>query len=279
MRRVDYHVDRTLILQIEYLRGRLMPQRAAEPPSFDDPRSFNIEMDTASITLTTGALADLLNRYVFNYPGTPLRRLELAVEKGRLKQKGRLHGMHFSLESDVAVTSSGELRLHPTSIHVLGIGVKGMMKLFGLSLHKLADVRGAPGVRIDGNDLLLTPAVMLPPPATRGTLVAVRLNDSSVTLRFGRHKAAAPLLIPGPPSGGYMYFRGGTLRFWSLTMKPADLLVVDHDPRDPFDFWLAEYKKQLMAGFSKNTATGGLMTEWPDYRKAGTAVMREPQGR
>ena len=52
-------------------------------------------------------------------------------------------------------------------------------------------------------------------------------------------------------------------------MTPADLLVVDRDPRDPFDFWLARYRAQLIAGSSRNTASGGLITEWPDYRKVG----------
>ena len=185
MRHVDFHVDSSLVMRIEYLRGRLAARRAGQPASFDDPLSFEIEMDTAAITLSTNALADLLNRYVFNYPGTPLRGLELSIDRGRLKQKGRLHGFHFSLVSEIAVTGAGEFRLHPVSIHVLGIGAGGLMKLFGLSLHKLADVRKAPGVRIEKNDLFLTPAVMLPPPSTRGKLVAVTLRDSSVTLKFG----------------------------------------------------------------------------------------------
>jgi hypothetical protein len=267
MRRVDFHVDSTIVMHIQSLRGRLVPRRAGQAPSFDDPLSFDLEMDSATITLTTTALADLLNRYVFNYRGAPLRSLKLVIDHGRLKQSGSLHGLHFSVTSEPQVTPAGELLLHPKSIHVFGIAAGGLMKLFGLSLEKLADVHRASGVRILGNDLLLTPAMMLPPPRTRGKLAAITLGDSTITLRFRRTGPVEALAAPDPRVTSFMYFKGATLRFWTLTMQPADLFVVDHDPRDPFDFWLARYRRQLMAGFSKNTASGGLITEWPDLGK------------
>jgi hypothetical protein len=267
MRHIDFHIDSTLIMRIEYLRGRLVGQRPGQPPWFDDRFSFDIEMDTASITLTVTALSDLLNGYVFNYHGSPLRSIKVTMDQGRLKQSGRLHGMPFSIVTDVSVTPSGEMRLHPASIHAFGIGVQGLMHLFGLSLQKLANVARARGVRIEGNDLLLTPSVMLPPPSTRGKLVAVSLRDSALNLRFGGRGPVAPLEIPDPRVTNFMYFRGPAIRFWTLTMTPADLLVVDGDPRDPFDFWLARYRAQLVAGVSRNTPDGGLITEWPDFNK------------
>jgi hypothetical protein len=267
MRHVDFHIDSTLIMRIEYLRGRLVGRRPGQPPWFDDRFSFDIEMDTASITLSTGALADLLNRYVFNYPGSPLRGIKVTMDQGRLKQSGRLHGMPFSIVTETSVTPAGEMRLHPASIHAFGVGVKGLMHLFGLSLQKLADVAKAPGVRIEGNDLLLTPSVMLPPPSTRGKLVSVSLRDSALTLRFGGRGPVRPLEIPDPHATNFMYFRGPSIRFWTLTMTPADLLVVDGDQRDPFDFWLARYRSQLVAGTSRNTPDGGLITQWPDLNK------------
>jgi hypothetical protein len=61
-----------------------------------------------------------------------------------------------------------------------------------------------------------------------------------------------------------MYYRGGTLRFGKLTMADTDLMLVDDDPHDPFDFSPARYNDQLMAGYSKNTASHGLITHMPD---------------
>ena len=270
MRHVDFHIDSTLVMHIEYLRGRLIGRRPGQPPWFDDPRSFDIEMDTASITLGSTALSGLLNRHVFGYPGAPLRALRVTVDHGHLQQHGRLHGLPFTLVTQATVTPGGELRLHPVSIHALGVGVQGLMRFLGLSLQKLADVRRAPGIRIVGNDLLLTPAAMLPAPATHGRLVGVTLLDSALTFHFGGHQPAGDLAVPDRRAVNFMYFRGGTIRFWTLTMTPADLLVVDADPRNPFDFWLARYRLQLVAGVSRNTADGGLITVWPDLKGVTT---------
>jgi len=54
-----------------------------------------------------------------------------------------------------------------------------------------------------------------------------------------------------------MYFRGGRLRFGKLTMQDTDLMLVDAAPADPFRFNLAEYARQLVAGYSKTLRTRG----------------------
>ena len=40
---------------------------------------------------------------------------------------------------------------------------------------------------------------------------------------------------------------------------------IDNDPRDSFDFSPEKYNAQLVAGYSKNTPSGGLKTYMPDY--------------
>jgi hypothetical protein len=44
-----------------------------------------------------------------------------------------------------------------------------------------------------------------------------------------------------PPSfqADYMYYQGGELSFGKTTMHGADLEIIDADPKDPFDFFLA----------------------------------------
>ena len=71
MRHVLYHVDDKVVLQIDYLRGALLPTTKA-PPWFDDPTSFRIAIDSGEVEISPASLTALLNRYVFNYDGTPL---------------------------------------------------------------------------------------------------------------------------------------------------------------------------------------------------------------
>jgi hypothetical protein len=79
--------------------------------------------------------------------------------------------------------------------------------------------------------------------------------------------ALRPLTVPEPKPENYMYYRGGVLRFGKLTMHDTDLLIMDAEPEDPFDFFLDQYNAQLVAGYSKNTPDHGLVVTMPDYRK------------
>jgi hypothetical protein len=269
MRHVDYRVDSTIVLQITYLRGEVQPTSDG-PPYFDDKTSFTMNIDSAIIAVSPAGLGDLLNRYVFSYPGSPLRHLSMSVEEGQLKQTGRLHGISFSVLGDLTVTPEGNLRLHPTSIKSAGIKVGGLMKLFGLNLEKMVKLRGAPpGVQIQENDFILSPSALLPPPRVRGRVKQVTVRDSAVVNVFRSERAKIePLHPPDPDVKNYMFYRGGTLRFGKLTMVDADLMIVDADQKDPFEFFLDAYNQQLVAGYDQNLPDHGLIVHMPDYRQA-----------
>jgi hypothetical protein len=66
-----------------------------------------------------------------------------------------------------------------------------------------------------------------------------------------------------------MFYRGGVLRFGKLTMTDADLMIVDADPHDPFEFFLDQYNRQLVAGYEQNAPDHGLIMHMPDYRRVG----------
>jgi hypothetical protein len=55
-----------------------------------------------------------------------------------------------------------------------------------------------------------------------------------------------------------MQYCGGALRFGKLTMVDTDLLLVDTNQSDALAGSPAEYNRQLVAGYSKNTPARGL---------------------
>ncbi len=269
MQHVDFHVDSSIIMHIGYLRGALQPVSQDQSPYFDDKHSFVLGIDTARIGITPGGLSDLLNHYTFAYPGSPLRHLKITIEKGLIKQQGTMRGISFTMVGELTLTPAGELRLHPSSIKAVGIGVGGLMKFLGLHVEKLVKLKGARGVRIQKDDFFLSPAELLPPPLVKGHVGALEVTDSEIVLGFQPAAGAAirPLQVPQPKPENYMYYRGGVLRFGKLTMHDADLLIIDAESEDPFDFFLDQYNAQLVAGYSKNTADHGLVVTMPDYRK------------
>jgi hypothetical protein len=64
-----------------------------------------------------------------------------------------------------------------------------------------------------------------------------------------------------------MAYRGNRLQFGKLMMNDTDMLLIDPDPSDPFDFYLDHYKEQLVAGYTKTTPVFGLQVFMVDYNK------------
>jgi hypothetical protein len=59
-------------------------------------------------------------------------------------------------------------------------------------------------------------------------------------------------------------------------MRDADLMLIDADPRDVFDFSPSQYRRQLTAGYSKNGEGGVLRTLMPDFNDLASGVDLRP---
>jgi hypothetical protein len=74
----------------------------------------------------------------------------------------------------------GRIRIHTESVQGFGLPVNGLLELFGLEVDSLLKVEPGHGVTVDGNDLLLDPAMLLPPPAMNGKITAVRIEGNAL---------------------------------------------------------------------------------------------------
>jgi hypothetical protein len=143
------------------------------------------------------------------------------------------------------------------------------MDLLGIDIADLINAKKVQGVAVEKDDLLLDPAEILPPPRIRGKVTAVRVRGNEIVQIFGTRQSAN---FASAISGNYMAYRDNELRFGKLTMHDTDMILIDMDPQDPFDFYLDHYKDQLVAGYSKTTITFGLRVYMRDYNK----LRREP---
>ena len=269
MENVDFRITPSITLKIHKLRGEMISKQSGAPLNFDDKRSFVLRVDTGIIGMTSPSLDALMNGYVFNTPNSPLRNLHITIAGKQLKQQGVIHkiiDLPFTMWADVSA-SDGRIRLHPTRIDICGINGLGLLKAVGQTLEKMIgkDLPKEHGVTAIGNDMLMDPNRMLPPPETELQLVEVHTDgDELVEVFDARHKLA-PLVPPHAQATNYMYYRGGTLRMGKLLMVDADMQVVDTDPRDPFDFYIDRYNEQLVAGFSRNQPNYGLLVFMRDF--------------
>jgi hypothetical protein len=264
---VNIHLDSELILHVRHMTGRFLSTKRGQPPTFDDNRSYIVAVDSGEIGVSMASMTHAMNTYVFGEPDAPIKNLRLSSEGSQIRQKGTLKkgaGLPFEMVGAISATPDGKIRIHPTQMKLEHVPVKGLLKLFGLDMAKLINTRKTRGISVDDNDMILDPAQMLPPPQMRGRITAVRVQGDEIIQVFGnetRDRATEQ------PRSNYMAYRGGVLRFGKLTMNDVDMQLIDADPTDPFEFFPAHYNDQLVAGYSKTTASGGLRVYMPDYNK------------
>jgi hypothetical protein len=269
MQNVDFYVDPEIPLRVRRLSGTIRT-RTGGPVLFDDKQSLVIDIEAAEVGLTGRDLSLLLNKYVFNYPGSPIRRVTVTTYGTEIIQKGTLHKvfpMPFEIRAQLSVLADGRIRIHPTRTEILGLHVDRLMEGLGLALDEVISLKGAKGASLSGNDILLSPTMILPPPAIEGRLTAVRVEGNQVVQTFGGEQARARMTIPDSSARNYMYYRGGKLRFGKLLMLDADMLITELDPADPFRFDIDRYTAQLTAGYSRSLENGGLLVFMRDLDK------------
>ena len=260
MRNVNFYEMPNAALRIRNLRGTMRSLRGG-PVVFDDKNSFVIHLTYAEIGLNGTDITTLMNKYIFAYPGAPLKRLQVHTSGSQLVQTGVMHkilDIPFQITADVSVTPEGLIRLHPVKTRILGVDGNSLMRAFGLSLQKILDLSKAKGVTVKGNDLFLDPTLILPPPAIEGHATGIRVDGDQLVQTFGTVAESTPLPPPDTSASAYMFFKGGTLHFGKLLMLDAEMQVVDLRPSGFFNFDLARYKDQLVAGYERTLPDLGL---------------------
>ncbi len=271
MHNVVYHFNDVVSVHIRSLAGELAPA-GTEVPFFDDKNSFTLHLTAAEIAMSSKSLADVLNLHVFARSDAPVKDISIRIENNLVKVKGKLHShgdVSFETEGELSPTSDGKIRLHAHKIRALHLPVKGLMDLFGVDMADLIKTGKVRGVQVEKDDLILDPAEILPPPHITGKVTDIRLQGDYIVQIFGSPQKYS---WPKVPAQNYMAYSGNRLRFGKLTMDNTDMVLIDSDPRDSFDFYLDHYHEQLAAGYTKITRDFGLRVFMVDYNKLKRAA-------
>jgi hypothetical protein len=266
MHNIVYHFTHDIAVHIGSLRGELVPAGNNAIPVFDDKNSFTLRIAQGEIAISADSMARVLNTHVFSRADSPLKDISIRINKDELNVKGKLHSkgnIPFEMDGVAAATRTGQIRIHPKTIKALHLPVKGLMDLFGIEVANLIKTDKIPGVRTEGDDLILDPQRILPPPHIQGKVTEVHLEGDQIVQFFGDRSK----LKVSRTDENYMQYEGNRLRFGKLTMSDTDLVLLDLDPQDPFDFYLDHYRDQLVAGYTKTTPSFGLRVYMRDYNK------------
>ena len=278
MKNVDLRIATDAVVGIRQLRGEVIPAERGSSAILDSTSSFAIRITSGTVAIQSADLSVILNKFVFGYKGSPLKHLHVRMAGAQMVQSGVMHkgvDIKFEITSSLSLTDSGFIRLHPTKVRVLGVNGESLLHALGMKLDDLLDLSGSKAARVKGDEIFLDPTKILPPPAIDGRLTSVRVEGDALVQEFARlpdDSLFTGYARPDSTAPNYLFFRGGRLRFGRLEMRDTQLQILDLDPSDPFDLYLAEYNKQLVAGYSRNRPNLSLQAFFPDFPDIGRGV-------
>jgi hypothetical protein len=255
-----------LTLRVRWLRGQMKPTHPGVNPSFDDPKSFWLDIEAGAVGISLSDLTRALNWGLLK--GSPLQNVSLTPYAKQMKLRGTLHkGVSLPVEiiSDIGVGRNHSIRVHVAKIRILKIPVGGLLKTFRIGVGDLVDPKGSKGVEVEGDDIYLDPEQLLPAPQKRGTLTDVHIAKTGDIVEV--YGSAKPEILKTKEWRNFIRLRGGTLEFGKLTMHNADIVMVDTSRDAWFNFDLSRYQEQIVNGYTRMTPQAGLQIFMPDIDK------------
>ena len=246
---------------IPWLRGHIVRTRRNLNPSFDDPESFLLDIDTGIIHANIGDISNFLNTSASN---SPLKNITLSGDGDQIILHGTLHkiiSLPIELIGTIAAGPDNRIQIHVTKLDVLKIPLKGLLGAFHIAVSDLFNPKGVRGVEVSQNDVILDTQQILPPPHIHGQLTSVRIVNPDLEEIYGDGQNA---VLTVKQWRNFLQLSDGTLDFGKLTMHHVDLMMIDISNDAWFDLDLANYQDQLVYGYTRMTPQAGVLIFMPD---------------
>ena len=261
---VILHTGTRLKLKVKWLRGTMYPTSANAPASFDDTRSFALNIEEGLVSVNVADLSGFLKAGILK--DSPLKNAKISPEKGRLKITGtlkKLIPLPIQMMASLGVAPDHRrVRMHVKKLSILKIPLKGLLGTFRVNIDDLFDPKNKKGFEVDGDNIDIDISQLLPPPRAEGRLTQVKvLSNGDLMEYYGTPREDG---IPVKQWRNFMRLRGGVVNFGKLTMQHTDLLMVDKSQSDWLNFDIKYYQEQLVNGTTEITPDAGLRIFIPD---------------
>jgi hypothetical protein len=278
-------MDDSLNLIVKKLNGKVIPGKPLKKVIFDDISSFFVDIYNADVEIDAPAIDHLFNQYVFNFKERPLKNLKvqfIEFEKNGqlipgLKITGNMKLGIEDLKTWIDFKMISELKLDQEknafilkadSIESLGNPyTKTVMGILGVQMDMLLKIPPGKGVQTKGNRMFIYPFIIFPPPAMQGRISHSRINlkNKSLEIKISRKEK---LHFPTIQSKNFIQLKNGIVSYQRLVMNDADIIMLDKDLSDPFEFHMLNYIHPLKKGMSKIQSNGSISVYLPDYSDA-----------
>ena len=259
---------------IRWVRGHMLRTSPQTIPSFDDPDSFLLNIQKGVIDVKIADLSKYMS--TVSPANAPLQGITIAPYENHLKLHGSLHkvfSMPVEVEGTLSPGANGLVAFRVSKISALKVPIKGLLGVLHLSIADLMPSAGIPGVHISGNDILFDTQKLLPPPHIRGEISSISTDSTTIKVIYGGAHDNEDRLAQWH---NFLQLTGGTLSFGKVTMRQADLTLIDASEDPWFDLDLVKYQAQLTSSYTLMTAQAGLQVFMPDLDQDIPGKLKEP---
>jgi hypothetical protein len=249
-------------IYVRWLRGQMVRTHPKVNPSFDDPESFFLNVNSGVIRANIGDIGNFLNAN--GIANSPLKNVTLSGDGDQIKIRGTVHKivpLPIELSGTISAAPNDKILMRVTKLSMLKIPLKGILGGLHVNLSQLFDPKGIPGIEVSGNDILFDTHTLLPPPRIRGQLTSVRVVNPDLEEVFGNAQDAEAKVEQWR---NFLKLSEGTLDFGKLTMRHVDFIMIDLSNDAWFDLDLVHYQDQLVNGYTRMTPQAGLQIFMPD---------------
>ena len=269
---VDFYLGDGVGYHVRSLKAALVPKTPGEPIDFDDPDQYRIHVLSGEVLVRPRDLDALFNRYVLTYEPRALssvenhtRRdtLEVTVGARLFKFIPPVGGLPTTLSGPIKVGKNNWLVYTPTNVTQFGMPIKPLLDAVGLSLASVTPL-DRPGVKLEGDQLLMNPETLFPPPRLMVDRISkASLDEDGLTLVFASDTSDAGFIDPPHEADSYIWLQSGDARFFSTLLVNAHLQLLS-DSDDPLQFHLYHYRAQSAAGTIRTDTDGTLVVRVPN---------------
>ena len=272
MHNVTYCWSKEICIDTDNLSANIFPLSGGNTVDFDNVNNMIVDVHQANVSISPRTLQGMFNESVFNYPGSKLRNLTVAIVSGGKDHHVKLSGslnyfiwIPFEMDTHLYVDKKNNtLDIAVNDLHVFGfLPLTFILKYHPFHLEKLLTLPKNKHLDVKGNLMMVKPFGLFPPPRLDGKMGEIVVESKVLKLTFeGTEPASVKSAIQ--PAKNYIVLAGGNTQFGRLGMRDSHLQVIDADAGNLFRFSLRNYYGLLPQSRLQMQKDGSIVVTMPD---------------
>jgi len=136
-----------------------------------------------------------------------------------------------------------------------------ILNLAPFRLDKVVSIPPNQSLLVNGNQIMVKPFGLFPPPRISGQLAGVKVFPNFIRISF----AGEPVAAPKSDAKNYVYLSGGVCQFGKFRMEDTDVLIVDTNQSNIFSFSIAHYADMIKRSKVDVRELRSVNISMPDY--------------